>query len=107
MAVVPDQALVLVVRPVVLLALQQVLGIEEEKEAAARVPMPHGDMIIKKRKGIKKEKEKGREKKIGIRTETVRRKGKRGIMLSLIKLNKKHDRGINFVNSNLFLFIIN
>lgn len=92
-AVVLDQALLRVAHRVVHLVLQPVPEIEEEKEVVAKVPMPREDMKIKKRRGIRREKGNG----IGTRTETARRKERREIMLSLIKLNKKDDPGIIFM----------
>lgn len=100
MAVVPDQALLLVAHPVVQLALQLVLEIEEEKEVVAKVSMPHEDMTIRRRRRIKKEKGKG----IETRTGSVIKKERKGTMLFLIKLNKKDDPGIVFVIKLTLIF---
>lgn len=99
-AVVPDQAPLPVAHPVVQLVLQPVLEIEEEKEVVAKALMPHGDMKIRRRKEIKKE----RGKEIGIRTESVRKKERKGTMLFLIKLNKKEDPGIIFILKLILIF---
>ena len=99
-AVVPDQALLPVVHPVVHLALQPVLEIEEEKEVVAKALMLHADMTIRKRKEKRKEKGKG----IETRTETVIRKGRRETILFLKKRNK--NPGIIFVVKLTLIFLL-
>lgn len=98
--VVPERAPLPVAHPVVQLALQLVLEIEEEKEVVAKVSMPREDMTIRRRREIKKEKGRG----IGIRTETVIKKERRGTMLFLIKLNKKDAPGIVLVITLILIF---
>lgn len=96
--VVPEQAPLPVAHPAVQLALQLVLEIGEEKEVVAKVSMPREDMIIRRRREIKKEKGRG----IGKRTETVIKKERKGTMLFPIKRNKKDVPGIDYkINSNL------
>lgn len=90
--VVPEQAHLPVAHLVVQLALQPVLKIEEGKEVVAKVSMPQEGMIIRRRKGIKKEKGRG----MGIKTETVIKKERKETMLFLIKLNKRDDPGTVF-----------
>lgn len=90
-AVVQDRALLPVAHLVVQVALQLAPEIEEEREVVVKVSMPREGMTIRKRREIKKEK--GKEIGTRTRTEIVIRKGKKGIILFLIKLNKKDVPG--------------
>lgn len=83
MAVVPDQVPLPVARLAVQPVLQVVPETEEENAVVAKVSILRGDMIIRKRRGIK------REKGTGIGIEIAKRRRKREAILFLINLNLK------------------
>lgn len=99
MAVVPDQVPLPVARLAVQPVLQVVPETEEENAVVAKVSILRGDMIIRKRRGIK------REKGTGIGIEIAKRRRKREAILFLINLNLKDAPGIDInykVISNSF-----
>lgn len=91
MAVAPDQVQLPVARLAVQLVLQVVPEIEEENAVVAKVSMLREGMIIRKRRGIRRENE------IGIGTEIAKRRRKREATLFLKNLNLKDALGIIFV----------
>jgi hypothetical protein len=79
-----------VAHPVVRQVLQVALETEEENVVVAKVLMPREGTIIRKKRGIKNEKE----TEIAIEIEIVRRKKRRAAILFLKNLNLKGDPGI-------------
>lgn len=99
-AVALDQVPVPVARLAVQLVLQAVPETEEENAVVAKVLMLLEDMIIRKRRGIKRE----NETEIGI--EIARRRRRREAILFLINLNLKGALGIISVTSVILFLVI-
>lgn len=100
MAVAPDQVQLPVARLAVQLVLQVVPETEEENVVVAKVLMLREGMIIKKRRGIRRENETG----IGI--EIAKRRRKREATLFLKNLNLKDALGIIFVTKLFLIFFL-
>jgi hypothetical protein len=90
-AAVLDQVLVPLVHPALRLALQLVLEIEDGNAVVAKASMLREDMIIKKRREIKKGK--GKEIEIVIEIENEKKRKRKEIILLLISLSRRDAQG--------------
>lgn len=93
-AVVPDQAPLLVLLPVLLEVLQEAQEIEDESEVAVRASMRQEDTTIKKKKGRKIGIEKGKEIETEIEKETGKRTRRKVVIPSLISPSLKDGQDL-------------